>query len=343
MSQQFTKGHAIIIGVGADLPTTIDDANALADFLKNPAYCAYPSKQVHCLTGTQADRNGILTTLDTLAQQTDDTSTVVFYFSGHGYRAKLPYVGQTYFLMPHGYDVNNLAGTAISGQEFADKMRAIPARKTLIMLDCCRAGGLDIADAKAAGAEFTKAPLPDSVIQQLQAGSGYAFIASSPAGKLSYAGKPYSAFTTALLEALGGRGNARNDGFVYVTDIALHCREMVPQRTRLKKDGPQRPVLNYEQADNFPVAYYAAGSSTPKSLPFPEPEIEDVPGMFDGIPATQITITVGSGAAAVGDGNTVLGEGAVNVGGSVTGNINTGSVVGDPKKDLGRLDDWDDD
>lgn len=238
MSQQFTKGHAIIIGVGADLPTTIDDANALADFLKNPAYCAYPSKQVHCLTGTQADRNGILTTLDTLAQQTDDTSTVVFYFSGHGYRAKLPYVGQTYFLMPHGYDVNNLAGTAISGQEFADKMRAIPARKTLIMLDCCRAGGLDIADAKAAGAEFTKAPLPDSVIQQLQAGSGYAFIASSPAGKLSYAGKPYSAFTTALLEALGGRGNARNDGFVYVTDIALHCREMVPQRTRLKKTGP---------------------------------------------------------------------------------------------------------
>lgn len=339
MSQQFTQGHAIIIGVGADLPTTIDDAKALADFLKNPAYCAYPPEQVHCLTGAQADRASILAALDTVAGQTDAASTVVFYFSGHGYRAKLPIIGQTYFMMPHGYDVDKLAETAISGAEFAAKMRAIPAQKTLVMLDCCRAGGLDIADIKAAGAEFTKSPLPDNVVAQLQSGGGYAFIASSPAGKLSYAGKPYSAFTAALLEALGGRGNARKDGFVYVTDIALHCREMVPQRTRLKKDGPQRPLLNYEQADNFAVAYYAGGSSSAKALPFAEPQIEDVPGMFDGILATQITVTVGSGAAAVGDGNVVLGEGAVNIGGNVTGDINTGRVGGAQKKDLGRLDD----
>lgn len=327
MSHQFTNGHAIIIGVGADLPTTIDDARALADFLKNPAYCAYPPEQVHCLTGVQADRNGILTTLDTLAGNTDNTSTIVFYFSGHGWHTKRPYVGQTYFLMPYDYDVENLAETAISGQEFADKMRVIPAQKTLIMLDCCRAGGLDVADAKAAGAEFTKAPLPDSVIQQLTTGGGYAFIASSPADKLSYAGKPYSAFTTALLEALGGRGNARKDGYVRVADIAMHCREMVPQRTRLKKDGPQRPLLNYEQADNFVVAYYAGGDTAPKSLPFTEPEIEDVPGLFDGVGTPSIQIPVGSGAAAHGYGNIVLGASAVNVGGNVTGNINTGTII----------------
>jgi hypothetical protein len=36
MSTQFGHGFALLIGVGADLPNTVDDALGLADILKDP-------------------------------------------------------------------------------------------------------------------------------------------------------------------------------------------------------------------------------------------------------------------------------------------------------------------
>jgi hypothetical protein len=37
--------------------------------------------------------------------------------------------------------------------------------------------------------------------------------------------------------------------------------------------------LNFEKADNFPVAYYSGGDRKPKGSPFPEPaEVEPEPG-----------------------------------------------------------------
>ena len=38
----FERGYALVVGVGADLPSTVDDARGLADILKDPARSAYP-------------------------------------------------------------------------------------------------------------------------------------------------------------------------------------------------------------------------------------------------------------------------------------------------------------
>jgi hypothetical protein len=103
-------------------------------------------------------------------------------------------------------------------------------------------------------------------------------VASSRAHELSFAGKPYSAFTLALMEALAGEGAARQDGYVRVADLAQYTGRRVPARTQDR----QHPILSFEQADNFPLAYYAAGDGTPKGLPFAvEPEIEAEPGDLD--------------------------------------------------------------
>jgi hypothetical protein len=102
-------------------------------------------------------------------------------------------------------------------------------------------------------------------------------IASSQEDELSFAGKPYSAFTLALTEALCGVGVAKEDGYVRVADLALHAREVVPRRT----SNRQHPVLHFEQADNFVLAYYAGGETQSKGLPFTgEPEIEPEPGAW---------------------------------------------------------------
>jgi uncharacterized caspase-like protein len=276
MSQLFTHGHACIIGVGGDLPNTIDDAVGLAKILNDPERCAYPPEQVHLLTKDQAKRDDVLAALDQLAQSTTADSTVVVYFSGHGYQVASA-MGEEYYLMPFGYDQTKLYKTAIKGTELTAKLRAIPAKKLLLLLDCCHAGGLGSTSSLGYTAE--KAPLPTEAYDLFNQGAGRFIIASSKAEEKSFAGKPYSAFTRALIEALAGQGASQKDGYVRVMDLALYTRQVVSQRTRDR----QNPILNdFKNSDNFILAYYADGATEPKGLPFTaEPEIESEPGDFN--------------------------------------------------------------
>lgn len=295
MSETFIHGHALVVGAGADLPNTVDDAIGLASILCDPERCAYPAEQVKRLTGPAAGRDAILKALEELATLTDPEATVVVYFSGHGYTVTTA-IGEAYFLMPFGYDVSQLYKTAVSGKELTDRLAAIPARRLLLLLDCCHAGGIE--ESKTPGVQLAKTPLPPEAERLFTQGSGRVVIASSKAGELSYAGKPYSAFTLALIEALAGVGAARQDGYVRVADLALYAREMVPKRTQQR----QHPVLTFEQADNFVLAYYAGGDTQPKALPFAQtPEIEAEPGALAGAQRPSVIVNTGGGAYIAGN------------------------------------------
>ena len=83
----------------------------------------------------------------------------------------------------------------------------------------------------------------------------------------------HGAFTLALIEALVGIDVQRQDGYVC-------AREVAPEW----KNGRQHQVLNFEDADNFIVAYYAVGDTKPKGLPFNiESEIEPTPRAWTNI------------------------------------------------------------
>ena len=86
MTSNYANGHALVIGVGADLPNTVDDAIGIADILKDSERCAYLPANVTLLTDANATRKGILSSLETLSETTDSESTVIIYFSGHGIR-----------------------------------------------------------------------------------------------------------------------------------------------------------------------------------------------------------------------------------------------------------------
>jgi hypothetical protein len=277
MSESFEGGYALLIGVGADLTDTVNDARGMADILKDQGRCAYPPAQVTFLTGESADRPNILAALDRLALDAGDKATVVVYFSGHGHHVSSS-MGKAYYLMPYNYDINRLSQTAISGFEFVGRLKAIKAQKLLLLLDCCHAGGMS--DLKAPGLQLSKAPLPPEAQGLFAEGQGRVVIASSQADEYSLAGKPYSAFTLALIEALCGAGASEKDGYVRVSDLALHTRQMVPKRT----GDCQHPILRFRQADDFVLAYYAGGEKEPKGLPFSEqPEIEPEPGAWSKI------------------------------------------------------------
>lgn len=251
----FEHGYALLIGVGADLPVTVQDATGLRNILVDSERCAYRPAQVKLLTQEQATRQGILEGLDWIAAQTRNNpeATVVVYFSGHG--GFIP----AYHLVPFGYDPADLAKTAVSGAEFTDKLRAIQAEKLLVLLDCCHAGGM--AEIKAPG--FQKSPVPPELNEVLTTGSGRVVIASSRGDEVSYTGTPYSVFTQALREGLAGYGAAERDGYAYIADVAMYTGRVVPNRTKDR----QHPILKLAAADNFAIAYYTGGDKSLKMLP----------------------------------------------------------------------------
>lgn len=268
----FKQGYALIVGVGADLPETVNDANGLAGILRDPGRCAYPAGQVNVLTEENATRERILDGLEALSRSITDDSTVIIYFSGHGYKLASGEESR-YYLFPFGYDSARLNRTAISGSEFTERLAGIKARKLLLLLDCCHAGGFDLA--KAPG--FSKAPVPPEAKEFFLKGSGKMLIASSRENELSFGGRQYSAFTTALIESLVGKGVSRKDGYVRVGDLAMYVGRRVAELTK----GRQNPCLDFAKADNFVVAYYSGGAKEPKVEPYlGEIEIEPEPGAW---------------------------------------------------------------
>ncbi|MEH2370175.1 caspase family protein [Nostoc sp.] len=252
MIQTFKQGYAVIVGVGADLPVTIDDATAIANLLRDSSRCAYPVEQVRLLTGQEANARNILSALSWLADVTGKDDTVIVYFSGHGMETP------DYYLMPYGYNLGNLQGTAILGSTFTQHLQAIQAQKLLVILDCCHAGG----QAEAKGA--IKSPLPPSAIAQLGSSSGRVILASSRKDEVSWTGQPYSVFTAALLEAMAGYGAFEQDGYARILDLAMWLGRKVPERTQ-DKQHPIIKISNLE--DNFALAWYAAGEKRPHPLP----------------------------------------------------------------------------
>ncbi len=278
MPNKFVHGHALLIGVGGDLPNTVTDAKGLASILRDDSRCAYPKEQVQTLTGSKSARTAVLAALDELAKL-KPASSVIIYYSGHGYRVEQ--AGKTaHYLMTHGSDLDSLKTAAISGDEFAAKLEKIKSNRLLLLLDCCHAGGFSTGDttkqAKSFSRKVAKAPLPAEALKAFEGRKGRVLIASSRGSEESLAGEPYSVFTTALIAGLCGEGAGKEDGYVRVADLALYTSAAVKQFT----DDQQNPTMDFVQSDNFIVSYYAGGDKLRKGLPksIATPKFQTAPG-----------------------------------------------------------------
>lgn len=234
---------------------TVLDATAIKDVLIDPSHAAYPPEQVTLLTETSATRQNILAAFDQIIAQVNQNpdATVIIYYSGHGGRIQRT---NEYFLVPFSYEPSQRADTAISGVEFTQKIEAITARKLVVLLDCCHAGGVPAL--KEPGETFVKSPLPPELLNVLGTGSGRVVVASWREDEYSYTGQPYSAFTDCLLSALQGKAAVNKDGYARILDILVYLFDQVPKRA----SGPQHPFVNkvLDLGDNFPLCYYTGGS-----------------------------------------------------------------------------------
>ena len=143
----FAHGHALLIGVGAyedtslDVPVVRNDAEGIAEALRNPAIGGYPSDQVTLLCNAEATIAGVCDALADLAQRVTPTDTVLVFFGGHG---ALNTDGTYTFATHETRFVNEriLAGTGLSAPELLALLRAIGAQKMLVLVNTCFSGHL---------------------------------------------------------------------------------------------------------------------------------------------------------------------------------------------------------
>jgi len=260
--------HALVVGIAAyrhisPLPDTVgNDARDVHKLLTDPTVCAYRPDQAELLLDDAATRERLLASLDRLAGSTDPSSTVFLYLSCHGGRLRSDPTKAAYVLPVDALvdSDESLARTAISGDELSAALRAIPARKVVVIFDCCHAGGIGQPKAVGEAPEElldgrVKAGLPDSYYEALSSGTGRVILASSRSTESSWVlpGAQNSLFTAHLLKGLGGDIEAP-DGMVRIFDLFEYVQ---PRVTAAK--SCQHPVFKGELEDNFAVGLFLGG------------------------------------------------------------------------------------
>jgi len=281
MSELFTHGYALLIGVGNtvepgySLSVTVKDAQALKAVLTDANFCAYPNSpdRVRLLQNEGATRSDILDGLDWLkgCAEADPNATIVIYYSGHGMSDG---ASNAYYLLQHDFNRQAIPETALSAETLTEKLRKIEAKRLWVIIDSCHAEGMATAK-NDLPADFLPTALPKGVIDALNQGEGRAVFTSSRGNQRSYV-RPdgiLSVYTYHLIEALKGGANQPDDRLVRISNVMTHLGKTVSESARNFWDEEQTPFFDAATED-FPVAMLRGGKGLPSQTQSPE-----LPGM----------------------------------------------------------------
>jgi hypothetical protein len=221
------------------------------------------------LSDAAASREGVLAALDGLAARAGEDDTVFVFYAGHG-----AYGDDGYYLTTHDTRLAGrkvAVGTGIREAELIAKLRAIKAKRLLLVVNACHSG--EISPVLAPGEEpLTGTPLPPQVSAALLGtGAGRVIISACRENQYSFIGPgPLTLFTQALVDGLQGKGVSSNRGYISVFDLYTHLYfaldEAVPRKVsaavRQRYGEKQEPELTIlKGVGPFAVALYRGATT----------------------------------------------------------------------------------
>ncbi len=265
----FDQGHAILIGVGsyrdnalADVQSTVADARALADALRDPRLCGMPADQVTLLHDAGATQAAILGSLATLAERAGEESTVWIVYGGHG---EFDADGR-YCLTAHDTQVAGggvVPGSAVDHGALLDAIRRLRSRRVLLVLNACHAGAVPPSLGRTAPPAGANPPelLAAAVLGQ---GAGRVLITACRERQLSYIGAgKRTLFAEALLDGLRGPLPASQAGYLGVFDLYDHVFRNVSRQVRQLYGDQQEPEISLVRSTGpFAVALRQGGDES---------------------------------------------------------------------------------
>lgn len=277
MSNTFSNGYALLVGVGAckysdwSLPVTVKDIQSLYAILTDPKLCGYinDDRHIRLLHDAAATRSAILDDLNWLKEQAagDSEATVVVYYSGHGW---LDQSTGKYYLIQHDIEPFDIANSALSAEVFTEALRQIQARRLLVVIDSCHAQGMATAKEEQAAiklpSNFVQTALPKNLIDDLKQGEGRAVFTSCRGRQKSWIRRDgaMSIYTYHLIEALQGAGNKPGETVVQVSNLMNYVSNAVRESAQREYQVEQIPFFDLA-AEDFAVALLRGGKGLPKA------------------------------------------------------------------------------
>ena len=256
------NAHALVIGIANYQqinklpPIVLKDAQDIYDLLIDPQHCGYLSENVELLLDDHATQAALRQAMSDLASRSDKNASIFLYLSSHGGQVESgSHAGEYILPVDVVYKSNrSITETAISGDEFTQALRAIPACKVVVVFDCCHSGG--IGQPKDAKASVLKRGFSEGYYDDaLKTGTGRVILAASRSSEDSWVlpGAENSLFTQHFLSGMRG-GIASDDGLIRIFDLFEYIQP------RVTSDQPnQHPIFKAELEENFPVSLYLGG------------------------------------------------------------------------------------
>lgn len=258
---QTGSAFALVIGIGSyrdqrirPLSYTHADARAFAELLSDPDRCGLPPENVRSLIDEEATlfniKNGIS---GWLYENATSECTVFVFFAGHGGvesdRTGLEPDGTAKYLLPWDASVDNLFASALSNMMFHQLLNTIRARRLVIFMDACYAGG--VAQRGARDLAIIANPY-----ERLAEGEGRIVIAASKPNQRSWEDDSlgHGIFSYHLLEAMAGAADTNEDGCVSIMDVYRFLEKNVPRSARKLSRSDQEPLLHGNIAGDIVLA-----------------------------------------------------------------------------------------
>ena len=253
------NAYALIIGVDykQEMEQVQHDAIAINNILSDKSLCGYKEENIILLLDKDATMQNIMDALDKLIEITNEDSSILFFYSGHGGL----YNGIS-FLCP--YDKS--PDIYISGSELREKLNAIKSKRMVILFDCCHSAGFF----KGEGKEVTRTVSEstphheenmshiEGLAQEIDDDQGIVIVTSCQESELSWTTTGnYSVFTACLLEVLQGQHKMYfADEFIRMTETVNYLWKHVPEMSASQAGGAQQnPYINLQMNKDFVLSY----------------------------------------------------------------------------------------
>lgn len=238
-----------------DLRYADADAKALYDLLVDPERGGFNKDNIFLLTSDSSSddykptKGNILFYLSLLAENAKPEDTVIITYSGHGTEEKAEGVK---YLLPMDAELKIIEAYGIDNKKFVEKIEKIKAKKVLIFLDCCHAGGISRSGKGPSGQR-----LSGGYYRAMAEAEGVITFASCKGDQVSFESPEdgHGIFTKYLLEALQGAADADRNGVATFKEVWDYVPGKVKQWSRKIKGGGrlQEPVMNASGATSLDI------------------------------------------------------------------------------------------
>ncbi|MGE5458637.1 MAG: SUMF1/EgtB/PvdO family nonheme iron enzyme [Methanococcaceae archaeon] len=257
----FENAYALIIGISKykdpripELRFTRADAEGIFKLLTDPKISGLKQDNIKTLFDDEATRFNIKNAISSWLFKIADKDSIVFiFFAGHGGieedRLGVERDNFAKYMLPYDTVVDDLYSSSISNRDFNELLLTIRSKKLVIFMDSCYSGG--VSERKARDVKIT-----DDPYQKLAEGEGRIVIAASQPNQLSFEDSRigHGVFTYNLLEALSGKADWDNDGYVSILDAYKYLQDSVPKYAMHLAGGAQEPILRGDITKDFVIS-----------------------------------------------------------------------------------------